>query len=325
MDALSEILALVQMSGAVYFHGEFTAPWCVGAPDSKELAPLLAPGAPQLLIYHLVLEGRLFARTAGTEPVAVGPGEVVVFPHGEAHFLSSETGPLEPMSLDTVVDKVQRRDLRPLHAGGGGACTRLVCGFIACDAHAGRSLLQGLPPVFRVGVRGDAAGEWLERTILRLVDEAASGDSGSHALLTKLSEALFVDTLRRYVATLPAGQRGWLAGTRDTIVGRSLRLLHRDAHRSWTLSDLARQVGVSRSALAERFTRYLGEPPMSYLAHWRLGTAAQSLMKTQKTVAEIAAESGYESEASFSRAFKRMTGRPPARYRRDSGPWAAPT
>jgi len=214
------------------------------------------------------------------------------------------------------MQKLMNRDLTPLRVGGGGETARFVCGFMACDPHLGRPILNGLPPVFKVNIRTDRSGQWLESSILHLVEEAASG-LGSDAMLAKLSEALFVDTLRRYVASLPEHQTGWLAGARDPIVGRSLGLLHRRVDYPWTIADLAGQVGLSRSALAERFIRYLSEPPMAYLTRWRLQLAAYSLVHTSKGVMEIASEVGYESESAFNRAFKRDFGLPPAQYRRE--------
>jgi transcriptional regulator GlxA family with amidase domain len=188
---------------------------------------------------------------------------------------------------------------------------------MACDPILSRPILGGLPPIFKVNIRMDRAGHWLENSILHLVEEAASGRVGSDAMLAKLSEALFVDTLRRYVASLPEQQTGWLAGARDPIVGKSLGLLHSRVAYPWTIVDLAGEVGISRSALVERFTRYLSEPPMTYLTRWRLQLAARSLERTPRGVAEIAGEVGYESEAAFNRAFKREFGQPPGKYRRD--------
>ena len=188
---------------------------------------------------------------------------------------------------------------------------------MTCDPYLSRPILSGLPPVFKVNIRTDRSGHWLENSILHLVEEAASGRVGSDAMLAKLSEALFVDTLRRYVAGLPDQQLGWLAGARDPIVGKSLGLLHSRIAHPWTIADLADEVGISRSALVERFTRYLSEPPMTYLTRWRLQLAARSLEKTSRGVAEIAADVGYESEAAFNRAFKREFGQPPGRYRSD--------
>jgi AraC-like DNA-binding protein len=317
VDAFSEILSGVKLNGAVFFNAEFSDPWGFAAPPSHSLASTLAPGAPHLVIYHLLTEGTAFAQSGDQEAIPLEPGDVVVFPHGHPHLLKSSVGTTHPQFEREITDKVVNRDLSPLRAGGGGDTTRFVCGFLACDPHLGRPILNGLPPLFKVHLRADRSGQWLESAILHLVEEAASDRVGSDAMLAKLSEALFVDTLRRYVATLPESQTGWLAGARDPIVGKSLGLLHRKVDYPWTLADLASQVGLSRSALAERFTRYLSEPPMTYLTRWRLQLAARTLARTPKGVAEIAAEVGYESESAFNRAFKREFGVPPAQYRRE--------
>ena len=316
MDAFSEILSGVKLSGALYFNAEFSAPWGVDTPASQDLAPTLAPGAPHLVIYHFVIDGGAFAHMDG-QSVALQPGDVVVLPHGDRHIMTSEARSTETRESLVVQRKVQSRDLTMLQAGGGGERTRLVCGYMACDPQLSRPILSGLPPIFKVNVRTDRSGHWLESSILHLVEEAASGRVGSEAMLAKLSEALFVDTLRRYVAGLPEEQTGWLTGARDPVVGKSLGLLHRRVGHPWTNADLAREVGISRSSLVERFTRYLSEPPMTYLTRWRLQLAARTLAKTPKGVAEIASEVGYESEAAFNRAFKREFGLPPARYRRE--------
>ena len=231
--------------------------------------------------------------------------------------MSSGKGTRPPFPNYGITPKIKARDLSPLRAGGGGAVSRFVCGYMTCDPHLSRPILDGLPPVFKVNVRTDPSGHWLESSILHLVEESVSGRVGSEAMLAKLSEALFVDTLRRYVDGLPEQQKGWLAGARDPIVGKSLGLLHGRVAHPWTIADLADEVGISRSALVERFTRYLSEPPMTYLTRWRLQLAAQSLKKTSRGVADIATDIGYESEAAFSRAFKREFGQPPGRYRSD--------
>ena len=241
----------------------------------------------------------------------------MIFPHGDAHHMSSGKGTIRQFPNYGITAKIKARDLSPLHAGGGGDTSRFVCGYMTCDPYLSRPILSGLPPVFKVNIRTDRSGHWLENSILHLVEEAASGRVGSDAMLAKLSEALFVDTLRRYVAGLPEQQMGWLAGTRDPIVGKSLGLLHSRIAHPWTIADLADQVGISRSALVERFTRYVSEPPMAYLTRWRLQLAARSLESTSRGVAEIAGEVGYESEAAFNRAFKREFGQPPGRYRSD--------
>jgi AraC-like DNA-binding protein len=317
MDAFSEILSGVKLNGALFFHADFSAPWGFAAPASRALAPSLAPGALHLVIYHLVIEGRAVARLGDEEWTSLGPGDVVVFPHGDPHLITSGSEWAEPQQTSAIIRKVMTRDLTALRAGGGGTTTRFVCGFMSCDPHTSRPILDGLPKIFKVNVRADRSGQWLESSIMHLVEEAGSGSVGSDAMLAKLSEALFVDTLRRYVMSLPEREIGWLAGTRDAIVGKCLGLMHRRVEHPWTIATLANEVGTSRSVLSERFTSYLEEPPMTYLTRWRLQLASRSLTRSPRGVAEIASEVGYESEAAFNRAFKRQFGMPPARYRRE--------
>jgi AraC-like DNA-binding protein len=269
------------------------------------------------VIYHFVVEGSARAGLEGGPDVELSPGDIVVFPHGDPHHLSGGSGSNQ-IENAAVLLKITTRDMSPMQAGGGGATTRFVCGYLNFDPLLCGPILESLPPMFSVNVRTDGSGHWLEQSILHLLEETASDRPGSDAMLAKLSEALFVDTLRRYVTGLPSQTTGWLAGARDPIVGKSLALLHRRAHHPWTIAALAAEVGVSRSALVARFTRYLSDPPMAYLTGWRLRLAAQALTSSPKGVADIAAAVGYESEAAFNRAFKRAFGAPPARYRRQS-------
>jgi AraC-like DNA-binding protein len=317
MDAFSEILTGVKLNGALFFTAEFSAPWGFTVPPSSTTAAMVAPGAALLVLYHLVIDGGALVQLVDGQAVKLEPGDVVVFPHGTSHHMTSVKGAAAPFPNYGISSKIKSRDLTPLQAGGGGDISRFVCGYMTCDPDLSRPILSGLPPVFKVNIRTDRSGHWLENSILHLVEEAASGRVGSEAMLAKLSEALFVDTLRRYVVSLPEQQTGWLAGARDPIVGKSLGLLHSRVAHPWTIADLANEVGMSRSALVERFTRYLSEPPMTYLTRWRLQLAARSLEGTPRSVAEIAAAVGYESEAAFNRAFKREFGQPPGRYRTD--------
>jgi AraC-like DNA-binding protein len=316
VDAFSEVLSMVKLQGALFFNAEFSAPWGFSSPRSSLLVPHMVPGAEHLMIYHFVLEGAASIRTESGETVSLSSGDIVVFPHGDPHRMGRGS-PAQLMDTAAVLKLMLRRNLGPMSAGGGGEVTRFVCGYMACDRRLCQPILGGLPAVIKVNIRTDASGQWLENSIRHLVEETSSASPGSSAMLAKLSEALFVDILRRYIAGLPTEQTGWLAGTRDPVVGKSLAILHRRPEHSWTIAELAREVGLSRSALADRFSRYLSEPPMAYLARWRLQLAARSLGSTSHSVAQIAAEVGYESEAAFNRAFKREFGLPPARFRKD--------
>ena len=317
MDAFSQILSGVKLNGAVFFNAEFSAPWGFSTPQKATASSAAETAAEHYVLYHLVIEGGAVIELMDGQSVELEPGDIVIFPHGDSHHMSSGKGATRPFPDYGISAKISAGDLSPLHAGGGGEISRFVCGYMTCDPYLSRPILNGLPPVFKVNIRADRSGHWLENSILHLVEEAASGRIGSEAMLAKLSEALFVDTLRRYVAGLPEQQTGWLAGARDPIVGKSLGLLHSRVAHPWTIADLAEEVGISRSALVERFTRFLSEPPMTYLTRWRLHLAARSLEKTSRGIADIAADVGYESEAAFNRAFKREFGQPPGRYRSD--------
>jgi AraC-like DNA-binding protein len=317
MDAFSEVLSGVRLKGAMFFSAEFSAPWRLATPHGRVLAPALAPGAPHIVVYHFVLEGTARARVEGGTDVELSPGDIVVFPHGDPHHLSAGPG-TNPVENAALLQRITTGDLSPMQAGGGGAITRFVCGYLTLDPLLCGPILESLPPILKVNVRTDRAGHWLEQSIMHLLEEAASDCAGSDAMLAKLSEALFVDTVRRYVAGLPDQTTGWLAGARDPVLGKSLALLHKRPEHPWTVAELATTVGVSRSALVARFTRYLSDPPMAYLTGWRLRLAAQALTSSSKGVADVAAAVGYESEAAFNRAFKRAFGVPPARYRREA-------
>ena len=317
MDAFSEVLSGVRLKGAMFFSAEFSAPWRLSTPHCRVLAPTLAPGAPHIVIYHFVVEGTARACVEGGPDLDLSPGDIVVFPHGDPHQLSGGSGATLVESA-AVLRRIATGDLSPMQAGGGGETTKFVCGYLTCDPLLTGPILESLPPILKVNIRTDRSGQWLEQSILHLLEEAASDRAGSDVMLAKLSEALFVDTLRRYVTGLPDQTTGWLAGARDPIVGKSLALFHRRPEHPWTIAELAEEVGLSRSSLVERFTRYLAEPPMAYLTGWRLRLAAQALTSSPKGVADIAAAVGYESEAAFNRAFKRAYAVPPARYRRQS-------
>ena len=317
MDVLSEVLKVVRLQGAVFYNGEFSSPWSLCSPASSTVAPHLAPGAAHIIIYHLLTDGRASARLLDGERVALEAGDIVIFPHGDSHIIENGL-PTKTVDMAKELARLVANGLKLARFGGGGEVTRFVCGFMACDPQLSQVFLSGLPPVFKVNIRNDASGRWLENSIRFSVDEADASRAGGEAVLAKLSEVLFVETLRAYIAHLPPEQTGWLAGARDSDVGKTLALMHRDPAHPWTIASLAKETGVSRSVLAERFRHFLNEPPMSYLTRWRLQLGAQMLASTSHSVAQIASEVGYESEAAFNRAFKREFNAPPARFRSQS-------
>jgi AraC-like DNA-binding protein len=315
MDVLSEVLKAVKLDGAVFYNGEFSAPWCAQEPDSCTMASYLSVSSKHVIIFHLVAQGQGYIRLEHDgRPTPLAPGDIVILPHGHAHIMGNGP-PVPPMDSAKHLHRVLSEGLRLSRFGGGGELTKLICGYMTCDPQLSRMLLGGLPSIVKVNIRDDASGQWLENTLRYSVDHADASGPGNAAVVAKLSEALFVETLRRYIAKLPQAETGWLAGVRDPQVGNALAHLHREPAQPWTIASLANEVGVSRSVLAERFRHYLSDTPIGYLTRWRLQLAAQMLTSTSKSVAEIAGEVGYESEPSFNRAFKREYGLPPARFR----------
>jgi AraC-like DNA-binding protein len=314
MDVLSEVLKVVKLQGALFYNGEFSSPWSVYAAPSRRLARYFGTDAEYVIIYHLLTEGRASVRLENGQRFALEAGDIVMFPHGDTHIV--ENGPPTKTVDDSEhLVEILSQGLKLWRVGGGGEVTRFVCGYMACDSRLGQVLLSGLPAVFKISIRNNASGQWLENSIRFSVDQADRWQAGGEAVLAKLSEVLFIETLRAYIAQLPPEQTGWLASARDPEVGRALALVHRNPAQGWTIASLAKGAGISRSVLAERFRHYLNQSPMAYLTCWRLQLGAQMLSSTSYSVGQIAAEVGYESEAAFNRAFKRQFGVPPARFR----------
>ncbi len=314
-DPLSEALRSVRLTGAIFLDAELGAPWGFAAPPTSATSHLLAPTAEHLVLFHLLVEGQATARVPGYDSVPLEAGDIVVLARGEAHELWN--GAVRELTdSSSLLPKILNGALASERGGGSGPVTKFICGYIGCDRQAERLFLAGLPPVFKVNVRRESSGEWIESSIRYLASERGSARAGRTALLAKLAEALFIETLRQYMADLPAEGTGWLAAARDPAVGRALAAIHREPAEPWTVAALAKQAGVSRSVFAERFNSLLGEAPLAYVARWRIQLGAQLLETTDDSVLQIAQQVGYESEAAFNRAFKREFDLPPARYRR---------
>ena len=322
MDALSETLKVVRLAGAVFINARFTAPWCYQSPSADIAAPFLEPGAERVVIFHMLTEGACFCELGEGPPVRLVAGDAIIFPQGQAHRMCSEPG--VPPAQGARLEEVLARRPRQLVYGGGGACTRLVCGYLACDARLARLLLAGLPPLVRVNVRGSNAGSWLEASVRYALAEARSPRPGGEGVLAKLAEVLFIEVLRQYMhqqasaGSRPEAERhtGWLAGVSDRIVGAALNALHKRPAHNWTLDELARTAGTSRSVLAERFQQLVGSSPMQYLTQWRMLLASNLLCRSNAPLSRIAEDVGYQTDTAFSRAFRREFGAPPAAWRR---------
>ena len=315
MDALSETLRVVRLVGAIFINARVTAPWCYQSPAADAAAPILEPGADRIVIFHLVTEGECHVELGDEPPLKLVAGDVVIFPQGDAHRMSSQPG-LAPAASGRRLDDVLARRPRQLAYGGGGSTTRLVCGYLACDARLARMLLAGLPRVVRVNVRESNAGTWLEASVRYALAEARSPRPGGAGVLAKLAEVLFIEVLRLYMNEQAEGRIGWLAGVGDRIVGAALNALHKEPTRAWTLEELARTAATSRSVLAERFVQLVGSTPMQYLTQWRMLLASNLLVRSNAPLSSIANDVGYQTDTAFSRAFRREFGAPPAAWRR---------
>jgi AraC-like DNA-binding protein len=313
-DPLSDVLRSVRLSGAIFLDAELSAPWGFTAPAASVGAPYVAASAEHLILFHLLVEGEATARIPGQAKVTLEPGDIAVLPQGEAHEIWNGRV-IRLTDGSTLLPKLLEGAVASERGGGGGRVTKFICGYIACERQAQHLFLAGLPPLFKVNIRRGASGAWIESTIRQLASPREPTYAGQSALLAKLAEALFIETLRCYMAELPRRQTGWLAAVRDPAIGRALAAIHREPARAWTVASLAEQAAVSRTVFSERFTRLLGETPLTYVSHCRMQLGARLLETTDDTVLRVALNAGYESEAAFNRAFKREFNVPPARYR----------
>ena len=323
-DPLSDVLRTVRLRGAVFFMLESSSPWTATMPDGQTLAPIVLPSAQQVISYHVITHGSCWAGLLDGPPVHLEAGDVLVFPRGDGYFMTlprqervvlKSEGPLRFMT------KMAAGQLPLAINDGGGGAERMgaVCGFLGCDMRPFNPLLATLPRMLLIKRAAGAsqAGDRLDRLLEITLAESSNPAPGGESVRLRLSELMFVEVIRRHLANHPAEQTGWLAGLQDELIGRALQLLHERAAHDWTLDQLASDVGMSRSAFADRFARLVGEPPMQYLARWRMQMAARLLADGTAKVGAIAQEVGYESEAAFSRAFKKLTGASPAAWRRD--------
>jgi len=314
-DVLSDVLRAVRLTGAVYFDFELSSPWVREAPPARDLAGVVMRGAQRVVEYHLVARGSCWGHAIGQAPIRLNEGDVIVFPRGDAHVLSSEPGMREVPDLSTFPGPSTPLPLFYEIGGGGAGRARIVCCFLGCDERPFNPLLTALPPVIHLQAAGaQSPAGWLGHLMSTAATESRSSRPGSENVLARLSELMFVETIRQYLETLALAETGWLAGLRDPIVGSALAALHSEPAGGWTVERLARVVAVSRSVLAERFTAMVGQPPMQYLALWRMQLASRRLLDGEP-VAAAASAVGYESEAAFSRAFRKLVGRSPGAWR----------
>jgi AraC family transcriptional regulator, alkane utilization regulator len=333
MDVLSDVLRVVRLSGSVFFTADFSSPWSIESPVPEKLASAVMPEAECIVLFHILVDGECEVVCDRHPTLMMESGDVVVFLRGDQHTMRSHVAAVTT-PLTSIFSLEGQDEPSLLSYGGGGETSRFVCGYLNCDQRFA-PLLEGLPTMLLIRCRGDysaieavdengirptvvpqGSGTWLGTTLRFTINEARMARPGNVAMLGRLTELMFVEILREYMHRLPAEQGGWLAGLNDPHVGKALRLLHANPGRDWTVDDLAREVAVSRSVLAQRFTELVGEAPMRYLAGWRMQLAKQMMREGAHNIQDVATRVGYESEAAFNRAFKRATGSPPATWRK---------
>ncbi|OXS16816.1 AraC family transcriptional regulator [Zobellella denitrificans] len=315
MDPISDIVQGLHLSGGLFLDAQFGAPWCVVARVGPEDCHPFSATPRHLIAYHYVTEGQLQLQLAGQAPVSLSRGHLVLLPHNDEHRLGSDLT-LPAVGVDGLIRPAgEGQSLPSIRYGGEGPRARILCGFLGCDG-PGDPLLPLLPGALLLRVADAATGDWIESSLQFAARQLASGRLESPAMLARLAELLFIEAINGWLRAQPTTSQGWLAGLRDPVVGRALGLLHGRPGQRWTTTLLAREAGLSRSAFAERFRTLLGEPPMTYLARWRMQGAARQLAESALPLSRIALEAGYDSEAAFNRAFKRVFGLPPATWRR---------
>ncbi|HMW02668.1 MAG TPA: AraC family transcriptional regulator [Acidobacteriota bacterium] len=307
VDPLGEVLHLLRMSGTLYCRSEFTAPWAL------ELPPM-----PDCLMFHVVISGECWLDVPGDEPRWLQPCDFVLVPHGEGHLLSSAPGVPAAKLFDLPHELVSER-YEILRYGEGGEPTSMICGAVRFDHPAVYRLIQLLPKVIRIELDHSPQAEWIQQTLRFMADEARHIRPGGETIITRLADILVIQALRSWIEQAPAAQTGWLGALKDHQIGRAISLIHRAPAHPWTLATLAEEVAMSRSAFAARFTEIVGEPAMYYLTQWRMNLALMWLKENDMPLSDVAERLGYQSEAAFSRAFKRVMGNSPGAVRRHNG------
>jgi len=308
-DPLGEALHFLRMSGTLYCRSEFTAPW------GLEMPPL-----QDCLMFHIVTSGECWLDVDGTAPCRLQTGSFALVPHGRGHRLASEPGARAVGLFEVPTEHISDR-YEILRHGGGGAPATLICGAVRFDHPAAADLVRLLPPVITIDAWRAPEMEWVQTTLRFIAAEARELRAGGETIITRLADILVIQAVRTWIAEDAGARTGWLGALRDPQIGRVIRRVHREPGHPWTVDAMAREASMSRSAFAARFTALVGEPAMRYVARWRMNVAAAALRDEPVTIAALADQLGYESEAAFARAFRRIVGRWPgqARQRAQAG------
>lgn len=305
-DPLGEALHFLRMDGLFYTRSEFSAPW-----------GLALPAMPDFLMFHVVTSGRCWLEDEEAGAHLLEPGVFALIPHGQGHTLTSEPGVRAANLFDLHREMVSER-YEVLRHGRGGAPTQMICGAVRFDHPAAQHLVRLLPRSIIIDVWRSPQANWLQSTLRLISDEASRLRPGGEELITRLADILVIQAIRSWIEEDPAAQTGWLGALQDPQIGHALLLIQRDPSRAWTVAALAEEVAMSRSAFSARFTELVEEAPMQYLIKWRMHTALTWLRDEEASLSDVAFRLGYQSEASFNRAFKRVIGITPGAARRNA-------
>ena len=311
MDVLSDVLRAVRLTSALYFEVSAAKPWIAATLQMKEVGATMMPGVGHVIPFHAMVSAHGWARPEdrAVPPESFEAGDIVMFPHGEGHLLTSDVDRWEAPRPDTsfyAAAAVSGEPFTLCSLGGGGDPVKFVCGYLGCDASPFNPLLSSLPRMLIV--KAQLGSDGLMKELLRAaVEQKASGRAGAATLVARAGELMFLQAIRQHMDSMPVAAASWLAGLRDEQVGRALQLIHTQPAADWSLESLAKRSGVSRSVLAERFARFTGEPPMRYVGRWRMQLAS-GLLTAGESIGRVADDVGYRSEAAFQRAFKKYVG-----------------
>ena len=312
-DPLSDVLQSVRLTGGVFLDAKFTAPWCVAAQITPQVCTPFLAGLVQVIGYHVVLQGSMLVALDGEPPIKLRAGEIILLPRNDVHTMASDKG-VAPVSAADLMQQSPEGGLLKIRHGGGHEPTSIICGFLGTQ-DSFNPLLATLPRILRLDISKAASRDWVETSVRFAAAELIRGRLASSDVMSRLSEVLLVEAVREYIATLGDRDQGWLRGLSDPNIGRALALIHGDVAASWSVDQLAREVGLSRSAFTDRFSQLIGMPPIRYLTVWRLEIAKRHLRGSRKSIPQIAVAVGYESEEGFRRAFKREFEIWPAEWR----------
>lgn len=312
-DVLAEMLRAVRLTGSVFLNACFSHPFGIISPRHfDERSPMAH--LRHISIFHLIARGSCTVELATGERTELSAGDIVLVPFADTHRFWSGEG-AELANAEELVRPGPIKGMWTVDHGGGGEITRMVCGFIESSEFLAAPVFRSLPPLVVDRTDDDKVSAAITSTVREILVLADAAAPGSELILGRLMELLFVEVVRRYASRLPASAKGWFAALNDPIVGRAIQFVHRDPARRWTVDDLAREAGASRTVLAERFNATIGQAPIEYVTGWRMQLAAERIRGGNDSLAAIAADVGYESEAAFNRAFKRVTGVTPGRWR----------